>query len=62
MIVEAIMAWAEKRGPWFRVRYRDADGGVHTTPDKYPSKNAAPAPAPSTTITSISTSRRSSVR
>ncbi|MEV5751668.1 tyrosine-type recombinase/integrase [Actinoallomurus sp. NPDC052308] len=35
------MAWAEKRGPWFRVRYRDADGVVRTTPDKYRTKTEA---------------------
>jgi integrase len=35
------MAWAEKRGPWFRVRYRDAGGVVHTTPDKYRTKKEA---------------------
>lgn len=35
------MAWVEKRGPWFRVRYRDADGAVHTSPDKYSSRMAA---------------------
>ncbi|TDC86498.1 tyrosine-type recombinase/integrase [Actinomadura sp. 7K507] len=35
------MAWVEKRGPWFRVRYRDADGTVHTSPDKHPSRTAA---------------------
>ncbi|GAA2080625.1 tyrosine-type recombinase/integrase [Actinomadura alba] len=35
------MAWAEKRGPWFRVRYRDTAGVVHTTPDKYRTKREA---------------------
>jgi integrase len=35
------MAWAEKRGPWYRVRYRDADGVVRTTPDKYRTKTEA---------------------
>ncbi|GIH29637.1 hypothetical protein Aph01nite_79470 [Acrocarpospora phusangensis] len=39
------MAWEGKRGPWYRVRYRDADGGVQTTPDKYPTKTAAEAAA-----------------
>jgi integrase len=35
------VAWAEKRGPWYRVRYRDADGVVRTTPDKYRTKTEA---------------------
>ncbi|MGP4030288.1 hypothetical protein [Actinomadura sp. 3N407] len=35
------MAWAEKRGPWYRVRYRDADGVVRTSPDKYRTKTQA---------------------
>src|SRR5688500_6095534 len=35
------MAWAEKRGPWYRVRYRDAGGVVRTTPDKYRTKTEA---------------------
>ncbi|KAB2343756.1 tyrosine-type recombinase/integrase [Actinomadura rudentiformis] len=35
------MAWAEKRGPWYRVRYRDADGVVRTTPDRYRTKTEA---------------------
>lgn len=35
------MAWAEKRGPWFRVRYRDASGVVRTVPDKYRTKAEA---------------------
>jgi hypothetical protein len=35
------MAWAEKRGPWYRVRYRDASGAVLTTPDKYRTKKEA---------------------
>lgn len=42
---EIDVAWAEKRGPWFRVRYRDADGGVRTTPDKYRTKKEAAAAA-----------------
>jgi hypothetical protein len=39
------MAWAEKRGPSFRVRYRDADNVVRTTPDKYRTKKEAVAAA-----------------
>lgn len=39
------MAWAEKRGPWFRVRYRDAGNVVRTTPDKYRTKKEAAAAA-----------------
>jgi integrase len=39
------MAWAEKRGLWFRVRYRDADGVVRTGPDKYRTKKEAAAAA-----------------
>jgi integrase len=39
------MAWVEERGPWYRVRWRDADGGVHTTPDKYRTKKQALAGA-----------------
>jgi integrase len=35
------MAWAEKRGPWYRVRYRDADGTVRTSPGKYRTKTDA---------------------
>jgi hypothetical protein len=42
---EIDVAWAEKRGPWFRVRYRDADGVVRTTPDKYRTKKEAAAAA-----------------
>jgi integrase len=38
---EMVMAWAEKRGPWYRVRYRDASGAVRTTPDKYRTKKEA---------------------
>jgi hypothetical protein len=38
---ESFMAWAEKRGPWYRVRYRDSDGVVRTTPDKYRTKTEA---------------------
>ena len=39
------MAWAERRGPWYRVRYRDAGGVVRTTPDKYRTKTEALAAA-----------------
>jgi integrase len=39
------MAWAEQRGPWFRVRYRDAGGIVRSTPDKYRRKVDAVAAA-----------------
>ncbi|GAA5088087.1 integrase [Thermocatellispora tengchongensis] len=39
------MAWAEKRGPWYRVRWRDANGEVNTTPDKYRTKKQALAAA-----------------
>ena len=39
------MAWAEKRGPWFRVRYRDVSGIVRSTPDKYRTKAEAVAAA-----------------
>lgn len=39
------MAWTEKRGAWFRVRYRDASGAVRTTPDKYRTKTEAAAAA-----------------
>ena len=35
------MAWVEKRGPWYRVRYREPDGSVRTTPDKYRGKKDA---------------------
>jgi integrase len=38
---EHTVAWAEKRGPWYRVRFRDADGVVRTTPDKYRTKKEA---------------------
>ncbi|MUN39435.1 tyrosine-type recombinase/integrase [Actinomadura litoris] len=34
-----------KRGPWYRVRYRDADGTVRTSPDKYRTKTGAPQAA-----------------
>ncbi|WP_248963808.1 N-terminal phage integrase SAM-like domain-containing protein [Sphaerisporangium perillae] len=39
------MAWVEKRGPWYRVRWRDGEGGVHTTPDKFRTKKEALASA-----------------
>jgi integrase len=38
---ETIVAWAEKRGPWYRVRYRAPSGVVRTTPGKYATKKEA---------------------
>ncbi|WP_242907449.1 tyrosine-type recombinase/integrase [Actinomadura terrae] len=35
------MAWAEQRGPWYRVRYRDAEGTVRAGLDKHRTKTDA---------------------